>query len=306
MATDSKALPLIQEDYHIPVGKGKDKLYLKRWVAQPGGIPVFCLHGSIENGKIFYTGHGKGLAPLLARQGYDVFVGDLRGRGKSTPKVSSKSKQGQYEAIMEDVPAFVNKIKEVTGKDAMHWVAHSWGGVLLTSSLARFHDEFKIISQVYFGVKRRITVFNWEKFLKMDIGWSLMGGAAVLFKGYLPSKGMKMGADNEPGKHYREMSKWISATGKWIDIDGFDYIEKFKKITLPPTLYLAGGNDHLLGHPKDVKLMISETNSSNYAFRMLSIEAGNKKDYGHIDMLTDKLAQEDVYPLAVEWFKKFE
>lgn len=306
MATGTEELPLIQEDHFIPVGKGNDKIFLKRWHTGNGGVPVFCLHGSIENGRIFYTGHGKGLAPYLAHNGYDVFVGDLRGRGKSKPKVSAKLECGQYEAIMEDIPGFVNKIRELTGQDSMHWVAHSWGGVLLSSAYARFNEDFKILSQVYFGCKRRITVFNWERLLKMDIGWNLIGGMSVFFQGYLPAKELGMGADNEPRNHYKQMNKWISPRGIWIDIDGYDYIEAFKKINLPPTLYLAGGSDNLLGHPKDVKLMMTETNTENHPFHMLSIENGHKKDYGHIDMLTDKLAQDDVYPLALEWFTKHE
>ncbi len=58
------------------------------------------LHGAVENGKIFYSDSGRGLAPFLARRGFDVYVGDLRGRGESRPHISRSSRYGQTEAIM--------------------------------------------------------------------------------------------------------------------------------------------------------------------------------------------------------------
>ena len=63
---------------------GRHQLHIRRIAVQQGGTPVLMLHvGTIENGKIFYTESGKGLACYLAEQGFDVFVADFRGKGKS-------------------------------------------------------------------------------------------------------------------------------------------------------------------------------------------------------------------------------
>ncbi|HIN39000.1 MAG TPA: esterase, partial [Flavobacteriales bacterium] len=43
-----------------------EKLHVKRFFTDKKGQPVLMLHGSIENGKIFYSSSGKGLAPYLA------------------------------------------------------------------------------------------------------------------------------------------------------------------------------------------------------------------------------------------------
>jgi len=77
---------LTEESLYIAINN-TEKLHLKRFFNDKMGQPVVMLHGSIENGKIFYSSSGKGLAPFLADQGYDVFVPDFRGKGKSTPPI---------------------------------------------------------------------------------------------------------------------------------------------------------------------------------------------------------------------------
>ena len=50
------------------------------------GMPVFMLHGLLEDGTAFYDENGKGLACYMAQQGYAVFTVDNRGsnyRGKA-------------------------------------------------------------------------------------------------------------------------------------------------------------------------------------------------------------------------------
>ena len=58
---------------------------------EPKGIPVLMIHGIVEDGRIFYHNSGKGLGSFLAKHGYDVYVADLRGIGKSTPKIHRNS-----------------------------------------------------------------------------------------------------------------------------------------------------------------------------------------------------------------------
>ena len=53
------------------------------------GTPVFMLHSTLQDSSTFFSDKGTGLACYLARQGYDVFVGDMRGKGKSWPQVNA-------------------------------------------------------------------------------------------------------------------------------------------------------------------------------------------------------------------------
>ena len=98
-----------QESLFVPVSS-TDELHLRRIWRDPNGPPVFMIHGSIENGRVFYSPSGKGLAPYLAQNGYDVYVGDLRGRGLSRPPIGRHSAYGQTEMITEDTPTMVREI----------------------------------------------------------------------------------------------------------------------------------------------------------------------------------------------------
>jgi predicted alpha/beta hydrolase len=292
-----------QESIYITFDKN-DKLHLRRIYENANGIPVFMLHGAVENGRIFYSESGRGLAPYLAQQGYDVFIGDLRGRGQSIPTINRQSNYGQTESILYEIPAFINKIKEIKGDVKQHWMGHSWGGVLLLAYLARFKDPI-VLSMVFWGTKRRVSIKSLEKFYKIDLLWDVVPRILKPIAGYLPVKELKMGADNESKKSHRQSLEWVRMK-KWIDSDdGYNYHEQFKKIKLPPTLYLTGKNDKVLGHPTDVNLLMEEIGPSQpKEFKIIGKQTGHLHDYDHINLLTHKDAVKDHFPMIVEWLKR--
>ncbi|GHA79071.1 alpha/beta hydrolase family protein [Pontibacter akesuensis] len=290
------------ESIFIPVTE-KDTLHLRRFSQQQQGAPVFLVHGSIENGRIFYSNSGKGFAPYLAQQGYDVFVADLRGRGQSTPAISGKSKFGLTETLQEDFPAFINKIKELKGDVPQLWGAHSWGGVLMLAYLARPVVPVEVQSMAFFATKRRISVQSLQRFFMIDVMWNLVANIAVATTGALYAKKLKMGSDSETRLTHSQTNEWVEQR-RWLDWnDNFDYAAALRNMQLPPILYLAGANDKVLGHPEDVQRLRQEAGASGSEFRLLGKEAGYKHDYGHIDILTHPDAPEDHFPEVVAWFK---
>lgn len=284
--------------------KHTEVLHLKRFYTNENGTPVLLLHGSIENGKIFYSSSGKGLAPYLAKQGYDVFVVDFRGRGQSTPTINKHSKHGLSEILRDDFDAYVKKIQELKGDLPQHWLAHSWGGVMALAYLARNPQSVKVASMVFFGTKRRLTVANLKKVWRVDIMWGLMAKLGAARMGYVPAKEYKAGSDNETKKSHTQSRNWVYSK-KWLDWDDkFDYAAALKKVKLPPTLYITGKKDDLICHPKDIKLLMSETGNQNHWMKVMGKETGHKHDYGHNDILTHPDAPEDVYPVALQFMKE--
>lgn len=289
-----------------------DKLHLKRICADLDhpGPPVFMLHGSIENGRIFYSKSGKGFGPFLAREGFDVYVCDLRGRGLSTPAINRKSNHGQAEAISEEIPAFLSEIKRLRGNVPMHFVAHSWGGVSLLAYLARPAVAVEVKSMVFFGTKRRITVRNRAYWWNIGVGWQVVARISMALRGYLAAKQVGMGADNITRRTWKETNDWIYQKDWKHWQDGFDYHAAFRKMNadatgLPPILSFAGVNDKVLGHPSDVKLLLDELRPGHQVrLELLSKQNCHLHDYGHIDMLTHPLAAEDHFLMAREWMLK--
>ena len=285
----------IQDDEH--------QLHLRHISKNSTGTPILMLHGAIENGLIFYTEKGKGLACYLAAQGFDVYVADLRGRGQSTPIINADSDFGQYEAITQDIPLFLDYITKKTSK-AMHIVAHSWGGVLMASCLARYPEKLsQVLSNTCFGTKRRVTVKSVEKFLKVNMFWNNIAPKLAKKKGFLDAKKYGFGSDNETRKSLEHSVAWVKK-GDWVDPhDDFDYQQAAKNLLWPPSWHFTGVKDRVLGHVKDVKRFIGESNNHQSKFTLLSKKNGNALDYDHINILTHPLAVTDQFPLLVEWLK---
>ena len=269
---------------------------------------ILLIHGSVENGRIFYSVNGKGFGSYLAQNGFDVFVADLRGKGESKPKVNSTSSFGQTEYILEDLPAFANKIKEIKGNFPTYWAAHSWGGVLIVPCLVRFPELAEATKKiVFFGSKRRIRTKGIERLLKIDLFWNLIGKISNKLVGYLPTTKIGFGTDDESRNFIIESNKWIYED-KWICRDKFDYQSEFQELKqknnyFPPILHIAASNDTILGNPNDVKLFKEEIDNEKDEFWLLSKSNKNLHDYDHNNMLTHKDAVKDHFPKILEWLK---
>ena len=291
---------IVTKSYFIP--HNDEFLHLKRFYTHSGGDPVFMLHGSMENGKIFYSKSMKGLAPFLAEKGFDVFVADMSGRGRSMPPIDKGNRSSQTTAILSEIPLLTSYIARVKDNQAQHWVAHSWGGVLMLAYVARFGGQ-GIASMSFFATKRRIAVVHAERIFKVDLVWNFVGKILSKFYGFFPSKDLKIGSDNEPRNFHKQVIKWVYSKD-WLDPeDGFDYHEAFKKINLPPTLYLAAKNDRYLGNPSDVKDLMLEVGNSADQFILLSRENGHLHDYDHINILTNPDAGFDQFIVVEKWMR---
>ncbi len=256
----------------------------------------------MSNGRIFAGRNGRGLAPWLAANGFDAHVLDLRGRGRSTPPIGRGSEHGQLESIVADIPAAADHVAAVSGDAPQHWIAHSWGGVLMAATLARCPAyRARVASLTFFGAKRCVRVCNRHRLLYIDIIW--LGLAPVLTRtlGYLPARRLGWGADNETRRSHAEGAAWVRP-GSWVDPrDGFDYAGAMATATLPPLLALAGTGDPALGHPSDVGDFVAECGRGRKRIELLSRASGYQRDYGHIDMLTASEARGDIFPEVLDW-----
>lgn len=289
----------------IYITEGEEQLHLRHIWQSKGGVPIFMLHGLIENGFIFYTEKGKGLACYLAEKGFDVYVADLRGRGKSLPAINSQSTFGQHETITCDIALFLEKIQSINPQK-MHLIAHSWGGVLISSFLARYPKWLdKVHSKTCFGTKRVVTAKTMEAYFKLGFMWRYIAPILAKKNGYFDAKKFRFGSDSETKKSLEESITWV-IPGKWHDLnDGFDYYTAAQNITWPPTWHLTGISDYALGHQQDVQLFIDECNNRNAKFSVLSKQAGNQVNYDHINILTHPNTVNDHFPKLALWLKGF-
>ncbi len=275
-----------------------------RHIFNGGGEPILMLHGSIENGRIFYTESGKGLAGFLAKNGFDVYVADYRGRGQSKPSVKEKNNHGYHAITTEDIPFLIAQIYQKTGKRC-HVICHSWGGVMFASAYVRFPElHNKVRSVINFGTKRQVSVTGFEKLFKVNFFWAWLAPIISKKSGYLDAKKLKMGADSEPRQAILESVAWVKL-GEWIDpVDKFDYRVAAESVDWPPVWNLTGINDSVLGHQQDVRLFMQECGLEKNQLSVLSKQAGNLKDYDHIDILTAPEAVNDHFLHVANWLRE--
>jgi pimeloyl-ACP methyl ester carboxylesterase len=295
-----------QSSLYVDLAAGS-QLHLRRIRGAQGGPALLLVHGAVANARTFYSERGKGLGPWLAQRGYDVFVLDLRGRGMSRPRIGRGARHGQTESIVEDLPAALREIERLRGEGIkIGLVAHSWGGVLLSSMLAR-HPAWaaRIGACVYFGSKRSIAVWNWRRVLEIDLFWRRLASGVAIVAGYLPAAALRVGADNETRKSLRQSQQWVKPS-LWRDSDdGFDYAAALSSGGLPPTLYLVGGNDPVRGHPDDVARFVAESGPHISEQVPLARSAGLRRDYGHVDMLTHPWAEDEIFPRVAHWLGRY-
>ncbi|CAM2009782.1 alpha/beta fold hydrolase [Acanthopleuribacter pedis] len=291
---------------HVPVAPGVT-VHVQRIHGPLPGPPVLLLHGSLGNGRVFYAKSGKGLAPFLARQGFDTYSVDLRGRGGSRPKVSRRADYGQTEALLEDLPAACAAVKQMNGAYPRFWVAHSWGGAMLMSFLARFPAlRSHLAAAVFFGSKRVIRRDSLGKKLILNLGFDTLGSLLARVVGYLHGRHLGFGDDAESKKFYRQTRSWLRGA-PWIDSDdGYDYLQRLQAISPLPVLHFTGVRDRVMAEAGDIRRFMVEYGGRDSELRVLSRDAGNHKDYGHIDILTEPAAVDDHFPQVVAWFKRWD
>jgi pimeloyl-ACP methyl ester carboxylesterase len=265
------------------------------------GIPVLLIHGSMEDSRIYHSASGKGFAPFLAHAGFDVFIPDLPGMGKSTPAASRSFDHSQQQFIDSDINDYLEHLRTFYPAEKIRFGGHSWGGVLALAWYAKFGSTDTIGPMVFFGTKRKLATQSLRRLFMVDVMWTGVGKLSTSLFGYFPAKKLKMGSENEPASFYHETSKWVHGN-EWHDLEsGEDLAERLQGKTLPPLLFFAGKNDKVLGNPQDVKRLIAETGSDSAKYILLSKENGNAKDYDHINMLTARTCPEDHFPMAAEW-----
>ena len=105
--------------------------------------PVIMCHGLLGNGSeyLLSADESHSLARYVANRGYDVWVVDDRGHRESRGYLikdhwdDTRGAEGYWKFYVDDlaqhdVPAFISKVREVSGTDKVSWIGRSMGGWL--------------------------------------------------------------------------------------------------------------------------------------------------------------------------------
>lgn len=299
--------PLHFESIKLPLKSG-DQLAMTRFYRDKAslGPPVFMLHGLLEDSTAFYDANGLGFASYLAKQGYDVFMVDLRGKGHSWPLINATSQVGVHQHITEDIPTCLNKIQSLRPDDKIIWLGHGWGSVLLAAYLGRFGNEaIRPSSFIQVGSRRQLLNDNCFKRWFHYLMWQRLAKLVIALKGYLPSKFLGLGDVNESAAEVRDYLQW-SENNAWLDpIDGFDYGGAIQSQQWPPSFYIAVSTDRYYADVADIRGFIKSLGRHDGRLVIIDKKSLLKRTYKHSQMLTHPDAESDYFSLITDWLDEY-
>lgn len=259
------------------------------------GVPVILIPGSFSNRRFWYSPKCIGLGPYLARAGYDVWIAEMRGHGLS-PRNQAYRHNRVSDYVRDDLPAIAGFIHEQNPQKA-HWLGHSLGGITLAGALGgRYLDESHIASVGLFG--SQISRTYWP--LKIPpVEW----GGRLLLKRFsvLSGSRLKRGPEDEPIGLALESLRWHGLFGRFGDAER-DWWAGLAEVRVPVLAVAAAGDaqDPVWACRK----LLDQFGSVVSEFLCLSRKNGFSSDFGHVEMLVSKQAQQEVWPLVEQWLRK--
>jgi oxygen-independent coproporphyrinogen-3 oxidase len=249
--------------------------------------PVLLTHGTFSNSKLCLK-----LARHLQQQGFDSWVLDWRGHGKSergAPVVD-------YETLaLHEVETALRCVREHTGRESLYWLGHSAGGVLPFIYLAHhpeaarnFHGIVALASQTTHAGPALTGR------LKLRLGQVVTG---VL--GKAPGPLFQLGPEDEPRPLISQWFRW-NLSGKWLGQDGFDYLQKLGAVRVS-ALCLAGGNDTFIAPRQGCHTLFEALGSQDKTFVHCTRSEGFRQDFTHGGLIAGSAAQEEIWPLVTRW-----
>lgn len=259
---------------------------------EPSRGPVVLIHGTYTKRNFWVSPKGIGLGPFLAEAGFDVWIPELRGHGLS-PKTKRFRSFNTDSHIRQDLPAIQQAVEETT-KQAAFWVGHSAGGLYIYAAMAAGdlrHD--RILGLVTLGSQLE----KGGEYLRFPpIAW----GCSLLLRllPNFPAPTFGLGPEVEPTGEILDYIRW-KTRGTWSAADGTSYQDGLSSIQIP-VLVFAGEADKE-DPPSGCRSMMEALGSQDKTFVHLAKHEGFSQDYGHVELIVSKAAQQEVWPRISQW-----
>jgi pimeloyl-ACP methyl ester carboxylesterase len=303
--------------------------------------PVILCHGMGVNSYFWNVLPENDLPSYLSRRGYDVWTLDLRGCGNSHRKnrfmrfvgfdLKREEKDPYYWTLDDyaryDLPAVIDMVREESGQDAVTWIGHSMGGMVMFAYLASMEEDQtdKVANFVALGspvlmpqppekfVSSLEEMPEW--LLQINAKYPAKSVAVVAPTFETPLDVMYYNKDNMDGQRIARMyanvmdnfqlgvirqMKILVKEGEFKSHDEtLNYRASLGRITCP-SLFVAAKADPL-GTPMSLNTSYREISSEDKSYLLLSRANGFRTDYGHCDMIMGRFASKEVFPQILAW-----
>jgi pimeloyl-ACP methyl ester carboxylesterase len=278
---------------------------------------IVLQHGLGSNNRAFVV-PGVSLAEHLSSLGYDVYVPELRGAGRSDrPRSWSLD-----DYVEQDIPAILRAVLQHSGQPNVSWVGHSMGGILLMMygiehpelPVERFVAvgsslDYTAGKNVYGGMMRLLPVMGALRALPFDRLAQL--SAPVSGRGpLLPVERMnfwRSNVDREvmldiitrgftpiPIELFRALSSTFEPGGFSRAGGSVLYLPQAERFQVPSLL--IGGEGDAQCDPEAVAATARLLSGAPVQHLAFGKSFGHADHYGHFDLLVGKRAPQEVWP----------
>jgi pimeloyl-ACP methyl ester carboxylesterase len=286
---------------------------------RPARAAVILQHGLGSNGLVF-TLPGVSLAEYLCALGYDCFVPDLRGAGKSS---GGRGGHGLDAYLEHDVPAILRTVLEHSDHAKMHWIGHSMGGFLMWMYGLEHPDvpvsrlvtvgsaiDYRPGRSVYRALRRALPLISFLPVLP----FALMTRALAPWAGQGPillPEGMNFYRSNVerdvcrrlmtsgfaaiPLPLFAALESTFSEQGFARARGSITYLSRIGEFRIP-TLVVGGSRDPQATPEAVLATFELLTGVQDKRLLMCGVPHGHGDDYGHFDLFVGKRAQSEVWP----------
>ncbi len=314
------------------------RLAAYRYPRKTQRAPIILIHGLGTNRyDVDFPEERISLAKYLYRRGFDVWVLELRGAGKSQPLSPIKRLTNLVrptwtfdDHVFVDIPTFVQHIKEATGHKSFHWIGHSLGGSLIYAVVQTMGNKVcrsgTVIASAMNAhakpgfaqllIKIEDRLLRWVplipgKYLS-TLTFPIVSIVAPILDNFyycldnMDKKTLRIASriavENISVPLFLQMHRWYK-DNHFDSLDRrFSYHHSLQSIK-SPWLVLAGSVDGLTPLP-DVYYGYDQIKSRKKKFIVFGKEFGHKSDYGHLDLVLGKKAPLEVYPEILGWIKE--
>lgn len=289
---------------------------------------VVMIHGFAQNRYTWHTS-ARSFSAYLAAEGWDVFVAELRGHGRSRRFTHMRPRMLD-DHVREDFPAFVREACALSGHSQVYLCGHSMGGLLSYAATATVIRE-RVAGVITIGSPYRFGAGNpallgLGKAVELLHYTGLLDRAPMLptsyagrlFRAVRPAhdsplyppqvRGWKPGSI-EPSVLREFLDRSFEAVNVRVTTDlmyggerstvtarsgQLDYSAAWRALDVP-VLVVAGSED-ALAPPKAVRRGFDDSGSHDKTYRVFPL--------GHIDLVIGVEAPSTVWPLIRDWLER--
>jgi pimeloyl-ACP methyl ester carboxylesterase len=274
------------------------------------------------------------MARHLQHAGYDVWVLELRGAGRSRRRWQLPPAAYGWtfeDYVQHDVPAALHLVRELTGQRRVLWVGHSLGGMiayasLMTPAAEAFAGLVTLASPGmtevgHEAIDRWVALRRLLRFAPARIPTRLAARLGSPIAGWIASSFaplvrdwlwhpdnldlevvrfmMRHGVEDLPRSLLVEFARWYEARRMSDRYRLFSFGDHLERIRVP-ILVIAGGRDRLTP-PADLERVVAGVGAPDKTFWVAGHASGLPHEYSHVDLVLGRHAPDEIYPVVTQW-----